>query len=166
MASVVERKTGAGERRLYVVFTAKRRSDDPRGRWKAGDTRKTWELVRGGKKEAGARKSAIEAGLWKNGGWWPLEPDAEPVDAPIDGASRTRASHLPAARAGLGCPVLPTASVTERRTTECGGFLRLRSPATSPPTCRTGRSVVDGAFRRFGGDGRKHEKSPRWRGFS
>lgn len=74
MASVVERQTGAGERRLYVVFWATSRSD--------GKRRKVWDHVRGGKKEANARKAEIEHGLHNNGGLWPLEPEAEPVETP------------------------------------------------------------------------------------
>lgn len=74
MASIVERSTGSGERRLYVVFHAIDRD--------TGKPRKVWERVAGGKKEANTRKAQIEVALVKSGRHWPAEPKPVPVDAP------------------------------------------------------------------------------------
>lgn len=58
MASVVTRKTSRGGRRLYVVY-------------RGGDGRQRWELVPSGlKKDADARKAAIEVELHESGGRW------------------------------------------------------------------------------------------------
>ncbi len=73
MASIVERATGGGERRLYVAFYALDRA--------TGKRRKVWERVASGVKEAKARKAEIEVGLGRNGGLWPIDPPA--VSAPM-----------------------------------------------------------------------------------
>lgn len=66
MASIVERKTAGGERRLYVTFHAIDR--------KTGKHRKVWELQPSTlKNEANARRAAVEVALRGSGGVWPAE---------------------------------------------------------------------------------------------
>lgn len=90
MAIIVERYTTPrpgetkGERRLYVVFHAKDRT--------TGKRRKVWELVRGGKKQADARKAKIETMLYESGYVWPVE---EPTEEPVDEqAAQTFAEYV------------------------------------------------------------------------
>jgi integrase len=69
MATVVERTTGRGERRRYVVFRVIDRD--------TGKERKIWELVPGGlKADALARKAQVEVALRKSGRQWPTAEDA------------------------------------------------------------------------------------------
>src|SRR4051812_28838158 len=73
MASVVERTTKAGERRLFVVFHATDRT--------TGKRRKHWELQASAlKKDANARKAAVEVALRASRGVWPAEVEqAKPL---------------------------------------------------------------------------------------
>jgi integrase len=86
MASVVERATAAGERRLFVVFWATDRD--------TGKKRKIWAscplaIDDGGKvrpfgiKDANLRKAAVELGLKASGGLWPLEEAKPEPEAPL-----------------------------------------------------------------------------------
>src|SRR3981189_2185342 len=73
MASIVERTTKKGERRLYVTFRAIERA--------TGTTKKIWLLEPTGLlKEAKATKADVEVGLRSSGGKWPLSAAPSPVE--------------------------------------------------------------------------------------
>src|SRR5579872_2063730 len=84
MASIIERTTKAGDRRLYVMFSAVDR--DSRRR------RKVWELVGpmvtgddgkprpAGRRDASRRKSEVEVALRASGGVWPVEEPPTAVE--------------------------------------------------------------------------------------
>jgi len=70
MATIIERQTERGAKRLYVVFRAIDRETKTR--------RKVWTLVPSGlRKEATGLRAEIEVGLRRNGGYWPLEAPKE-----------------------------------------------------------------------------------------
>jgi integrase len=73
MATVIERTTKGGDRRLFVVFHAIDR--------KTGKRRKVWELQASSlKKDANARKATVEVALRASGRLWPdEEPQAKPI---------------------------------------------------------------------------------------
>src|SRR3954452_17932323 len=65
MASIVERTTKQGERRIYVTFNESDRE--------TGTKKKIWLLEPTGLlKEARATKAKVEVGLRTSGGMWPL----------------------------------------------------------------------------------------------